>query len=135
MATTKSNVSGVSADAHNTSTESKKSLSRLGSSFIHRIQSSTHFIGPKNFNVSVQLLDGLETVQGSFKVSFFSNEFCNEFYFNELKWIIMRSITYFHKIFGNLKVLSVLFLKHSFDRSSKDYDFWMIEKFYFKIVF
>jgi hypothetical protein len=59
------NISHLSTDAHNSSGESKKS--RLGSSFLHRIQSSTHLIGPKTYNVSVQLLDDLEAVQGTFK--------------------------------------------------------------------
>jgi hypothetical protein len=70
--TPKSNISATSNtinnDSHNTSTESKRSLLRVGSSFLHRIQSSTSFMGPKHFNVSVQLLDDLESVQGSFKV-------------------------------------------------------------------
>ncbi|KAI6182491.1 FERM domain-containing protein [Aphelenchoides bicaudatus] len=66
---TKSNISMASTavnDTRNTSSESKKSLLQVGSSFIHRIQSST-FMGPKHFNINIQLLDDLENVQGYFK--------------------------------------------------------------------
>jgi len=65
----KSNNSKLAVDQNdtlNTSKESKNSFFRAGSSFLHRIQ-STHLLGPKSYNVNVQLLDDLESIEGTFK--------------------------------------------------------------------
>lgn len=67
-----STVSVIGNETRNTSSASKgskKSILQLGSSFLHRIQSNTNFVGPRQFNVIIRLLDDLESVSGTFKVS------------------------------------------------------------------